>query len=115
MEDDRMSTTTIPVSITEEAARRVALLGMHRELDAMLEWTRDNVPDLQAIIVTPSVSRRALKATLIIINAHCNWNEEHSRTVPIECDWADWKVQTFPPRVCANFIMSSTFQPVPAA
>ena len=108
-----MNATTIPVFVTEEASRRVSLLGMQRELDAMIEWTRNNVPDLRAICVTPSVSRRPLKATLVVIKAHCDWNTEHPPTVPIEWDWAGWKAETFPPRVCANFIMSSTFQPVP--
>ena len=108
-----MSTTTIPVSVTEEAGRRVALLGMQRELDAMLEWTQDNVPDLRAIRVTPSVIRGGILANLVVIMAYRTWDDENPPTDLIEWDWAGWKAQTFPPRVCANFIMSCTFQPVP--
>ena len=104
-----MNATTIPVSITEEAARRVALLGMHRELDLMVDWTRNNVPDLRAICVTPG----SCMQTLVIIYAYRTWDDANPPTDLIEWDWAGWKAETFPPRVCANFIMSSTFQPVP--
>ena len=108
-----MNTTMIPVVVTEEAGRRVALLGMQGELDAMLEWTRDNVPDIRAICVKPGVSRGELLANLVVIMAHRAWDDEHPPTDLIEWDWAGWKAQTFPPRVCLNFIMSCTFQPVP--
>jgi hypothetical protein len=110
-----MNVTTIPVSVTEEAARRVALLGAQRELDAMLEWTTDNVPDIRAIVVEPGNNRCGVLANLVVIMAYCTSDEKHSRTVPIEWDWACWKVQAIPLHICANFIMSCTFQPVPAA
>ena len=108
-----MSATTIPVSITEEAERRVALLGMEQELSLMLDWTRDNVPDIRAICVRPSMIRGGILANLVVIMAHRAWDDEHPPTDLIEWDWAGWKAQTFPPRVCLNFIMSCTFQPVP--
>ncbi len=41
-----MSATTFPVSITPEAAARVAELGMQAELERMLEHTRQTVPGL---------------------------------------------------------------------
>ena len=104
-----MNTTTIPLLVTEEGSRRVALLGMQRELDEMLDWTRDNVPDLRAIFVTPG----SCTESLVLIKAYRAWDEKNLPTDLIEWDWAGWKAQTFPPRVCANFIMSSTFQPVP--
>ena len=110
-----MNTTTVPVSVTEEAGRRVAFLGMQRELDVMLDWVRNNVPDLRGIQVIPSSIRRPLKANQVFIMAHRTWDDENPPTDLIEWDWAGWKAQTFPPRVCANFIMSCTFQPVPPA
>ena len=110
-----MNLTTIPVLVTEEAGRRVAVLGMQRELDLMLEWTRNNVPNLRGIQVTPGSIRRPLKAHLVVIKDYRSWDEEHPPTDLIDWDWAGWKAETFPPRVCANFIMSSTFQPVPTS
>ena len=108
-----MHDTTIPVSITEEAARRVALHGARDHLETMIEWTRNNVPNLRAIVVQPGAIRLGILANLVVIKAHCTWNEEQIRGVPVECDWADWKVRTIPLHVCRNFIMSCTSQPVP--
>ena len=104
-----MTTTTIPLFVTEESGRRVAQLEMQRELDAMIEWTRINVPDLQAIIVMPGYR----EDSLVVIKAYRTWEKENPPTDLIEWDWAGWKAETFPPRVCANFIMSCTFQPPP--
>lgn len=104
-----MDSTTIPVFVTEVSAMRVAQLEMHRELDLMLEWTRNNVPDLRAIRVMPGFDEESL----VVIKAYRTWDETNPPTDLIEWDWAGWKAETFPPRVCANFIMSSTFQPVP--
>lgn len=108
-----MIATTIPVTITEEAARRVAFLGMQSELDSMIEWTRGNVHKLHAIVVVPGAIRGGIHANLVVINAHCTFDEETLAAVPVEWDWAGWKAQTFPPRVCSKFIMSCTSQPVP--
>ena len=104
-----MDTPTIPLLVTEEGARRVARLGMQRELDTMLDWTRDNVPDLRAIFVTPG----SCMENLVLIKAYRAWDAANPPTDLIEWDWAGWKAQTFSPSVCANFIMSSSFQPVP--
>ena len=108
-------TTKVPVIVTEEAATRVATSGTERDLEVMLEWVQDNVPDLRAVHVTPGYSHHALTANLIVILAYRKWAEERPPTDLIEWDWAGWKAQTFPPPVCARFIMSCTFQPLPTA
>lgn len=108
-----MNATTVPVTITEEAARRVARLGAKHHLETMLDWTRDNVPNLKGIVVVPGISHFEIHANQVFIDAHCTWDEEQIRGVPVECDWADWKVQAIPLHVCRNFIMSCTSQPVP--
>ena len=108
-----MNATTIPVTVTEEAARRVALLGARGYLDTMLEWTRNHVPNLGAIVVRPGITGLDILANLVVINAHCTFDEENLKAVPVECDWANWKVQAIPLEVCRHFIMSCTSRPVP--
>lgn len=39
-----MRTASVPITITPEAAARVAKLGMQAELERMLEHTRQTVP-----------------------------------------------------------------------
>ena len=108
-----MNATTIPVSIAEEAARRVARLGAQYHLETMLDWTRGNVPNLKAIFVVPRISDLDVHANTVYIDAYCTWEGEETRSVPIEWDWANWKVQAIPLEVCRHFVMSCTSRPVP--
>ena len=108
-----MNAMTVPVTITEEAARRVARLGAQHHLETMIDWTRDNVPNLKAIVVLPRISHLDIHANMVCIDAHCTWDNWPIRSVPIEWDWANWKVQAIPLEVCRHFIMSCTSQPVP--
>jgi hypothetical protein len=48
---EMMNPTTIPVTITPEAAARVAELGMQRELERMLEHALRSVPGLRSVEV----------------------------------------------------------------
>jgi hypothetical protein len=47
-----MSATTIPVTVAEDAAARVAQLGMQREFEQMIEHAKQALPHLRAIRVT---------------------------------------------------------------
>jgi hypothetical protein len=107
-----MNLTDVPVIVTEEAATQVASLGMQREMEQMIDWTQKNVPNLRAIRVKPS-SAPFPHGVVLVIKAHCEWSDNLADAVPVEWDWACWKVQVFPPAVCARFIMSCTFQPLP--
>jgi len=46
------ATTTVPVTITPEAAARLAELGLQAQLEQMVEHTRQTVPDLVCIELT---------------------------------------------------------------
>ena len=96
-------TTTIPVTVTPEAAARVAELGMQHELDQMLQHTLQTVSDLQSIEVhlaepydtgdTPRVIIEARRAGPLLLLDRTEWQ------------WGDWEVRTFPPEVCEHFLM----------
>lgn len=104
----------IPTIVTEEAAKWVSGLGMEPEMQRMIEWTRQKVPYLQAIRVIPSYCHYQQFGILLVIQAHCKWCDELANAIPVEWDWAGWKAQMFPPEVGMRFIVSCSFQPLPA-
>jgi hypothetical protein len=106
----------VPVVVPPKAAALVADLGMQAEMEQMFDWVRQNVPRLQAIRVElrRSYHTPKLGPHLII------WAHQYPPTVPtveslIEWDWAGWKAQTFPPRVCTRFTMNRAFHPLAQA
>jgi hypothetical protein len=102
-----MSGITIPVTVTPEAAARVAELGMQVELERMLEHTRRTVPGLRAIEVQLALPHDTGNETSVVIEA----TREHSRLPydPTDSDWGRWKVTTFPPDVSRYFVMMSVY------
>src|SRR5438874_13643147 len=103
-----MAQMTIPVTITPEAAERVAELGMQRELDLMIEHTKQTVPGLHAIMVIleprydtggePGITLEALR------------DKPQVTYDPTEREWGRWQVTTFPPEVCEHFIMMTVYE-----
>jgi len=98
-----MTPETIPVTIAPEAARRVAELAMQAELHQMIEHTLASVSHLVQLDVVleerfdlggePGITLWALRAVS---------DGPEDRT---ERDWGQWKVGTFPPRVCQHFAL----------
>jgi hypothetical protein len=88
---------TVPVTITPEAAARVAELGMQAELERMIEHARQSIPGLRRIAVIqferydlggePGVSLEASSDCSLEVGRKAWW------------DWVDWQVTTFPPPV----------------
>jgi hypothetical protein len=103
MEQRTMNTMTIPVTITPEAAARVAELGMQAELERMLDHTRQTVPGLRAIEVQLALPHDTGDETSIIIQA--TMDDPHLDYDPTDTEWGKWKVRTFPPEVCQYFVM----------
>jgi hypothetical protein len=96
--------TTIPVTISPEAAERLAELGMQAELERMLEHTRQTVPGVYAIRVVLRPVYDCYENTGIQIEAvmeESSWDPE-DRTW---WEWGDWLHQTFPPQVTEHFEM----------
>jgi len=95
--------TTIPVTITPEAAARVAELGMQKELDQMIAHTRQAVPGLQRLDVVLDPPYDTGDEPYLTI-----WATIDQPLVPSDktsSDWGRWKVTTFPPEVCQHFAM----------
>jgi hypothetical protein len=101
-----MSTMTVQVTITPEAAARVAELGMQAELEQMLEHTRQVVAGLRKIVVDITLPYDTGTEIGIGIEAYT--------TIPFvrgdltDWDWGVWKARTFPPEVCEHFSFGIT-------
>lgn len=106
-----MSTTTVPVIITPEAAARVAELGMKAELERMLEHTRQTVSGLRSIEVQLALPYDTGDETSIIIEA--SMDDPHLEYDPTDTECGKWEVRTFSPDVCRYFVMMTcTGQPM---
>jgi hypothetical protein len=91
----------IPVQLATDALARVDELQMQRQFEAMLEHTKQSVPDLQTIEVTlyrdphepdePRIHITAIKAG------------PSSPNDPTWDNWGHWFVRAFPPEVCRWF------------
>ena len=100
-----MSLATTPVTITSEAAARVAELGMQAELECMLEHTRQTVPGLHSVevqLAAPSDIGDEIALVIEVTREHPPLDHD-----PTDSDWGRWKVMTFPPDVCRHFVMMS--------
>jgi hypothetical protein len=96
-------TTTVPLTVTPEAAAYVTELGMQREFEQMLEHTRQTVPGLRSIRVTLEFNPETDDAPGVVI-----WSNMDDRGLaydPTESTWGRWKIETFPPEVCIRFVM----------
>jgi hypothetical protein len=102
-----MTPTTIPVTVTPEAAARVAELGMQAELEQMLEHTRQAVPGLLSIEVQEAPPYDTGDESTIVIEAtRGDRFQESDRT---DTEWGDWEINTFPPDVCRYFVMMTVY------
>jgi hypothetical protein len=81
-----MATDTIPITITPEAAGQAAAYGLRRELDELIEHTRQVIPDLDSIEVTRHVIFEEPELPRIIVTArrHGPPGPEHRQL------WRDW-------------------------
>ncbi len=89
------------VTVTEEAAARVAELGLQAELEQMIEKARQMVPALKRIEVV-------LVPTYDIgdepgINIQATRGDAFRLDDPTEARWSLWKRQTYSPDVWRHF------------
>ena len=99
-----MSTAlSTPVITSQEAATRVAKLGMESELARMLEHVRHEVPGLQSIKVTLEYDPEGEDEPRVVI--WCPISHRGLNYDPIEDELGVWKVSNFPSQVCQHFVM----------
>jgi hypothetical protein len=95
------ATTTIPVVISPDAARRVEELGMRRELEEMLDHTRRAVAALRSIEVSLYHDPDEPGQPHVVLTG---WRDGPASVDLATWDqWVDWFVRAFPPHVCRWF------------
>jgi hypothetical protein len=101
--------TTVPLTITPEAAARVAELGMQAELERMLDHTRQTVPGLRSIEVQLALPYDTGDETTLIIEV--GMDDPYRLDDPTWEQWSYWQISTFPPHVCRYFTMMPVYGP----
>jgi hypothetical protein len=91
------ASTEVPLTITPEAAARIAELGMRKELEQMIEHVREAVPGLAAIDVEIAECYDSRDETGVSIVAYSDRVFEPGSTT--SWDLIGWSVDTFPPQV----------------
>jgi hypothetical protein len=92
------ATTSVPIIVAPEAAARVQELGMQRELEAMLDHTRQHVAGLQSIEVILYHDETEPGQPRVIIAAHLD-DSGPANDDPVSRQWGRWFVTTFAPTV----------------
>jgi hypothetical protein len=96
--------SSIPVTVTPEAAERVAELGLQTDLDRMLEHTRQTVTGLRRLDVVldppydtgdePYITIEALRDPSFRLENDPTWRQ-----------WSEWTIFHFPPDVLRHINM----------
>jgi hypothetical protein len=95
------TTSTIPVTISDEAAARVAELGMQREFEEMLEYLKTNVPGVRSIAVTLDFAPWMSPEPAVLFDAERRQLEGEDD--PAYWKWNEWLIRTFPQEVGQHF------------
>ena len=97
------STVDGPVTISPEAAARVAELGLRREFEQILEHTRQTIPGLRRIEVTLAPPVDAGDDPRVILDAILAGRDSPQN--PVTDRWRDWVLATFSPDVWRHFML----------
>jgi hypothetical protein len=96
-------TTTIPLTVTPDAAAYVAELGMQEPFEQMIEHTRHTMAGLRAIRVTLQPPYDLGGGPCVLIEA--TTDDPHLDDDPSQREWGFWKGETFPPEVGQHFVL----------
>jgi hypothetical protein len=100
--------TTIPVTINSEAAERIAELGIEREIQQMLDHTKQTVPGVRAIEVELQYDPcEPGFPVIVIISYRPNPGPGDD---PTNRKWGEWYVDTFPPDAHRRIVMLSCYE-----
>lgn len=107
-----MTNVAVPVVIEEEAAQQIARLQIHKEVDLMLGWVRDNVPELRGIRIVDNADGPS-RPDRILIWAHTAGYPWKSVPESPDYHFITWIFDVFPPEVRGKASMWTTHLPMP--
>jgi hypothetical protein len=93
---------TVPVTVTPEAAARIAHLGFQAEVDRIIDYARQHLPDLDRIEVELHDQYDLSDEPLLVIEAYGRRPFDPADKTENEMD--RWIVTEFPPEVLENVI-----------
>jgi len=100
-----MSTATIPLSISPDAAVYVAELGMEQPFQQMLDHIQATVHGLRAIGVSLQQPYDLGHDPCVIFNVTIS--DQSEEKFAAEMDFGRWKHETFPTQVNQHFVLLS--------
>ncbi len=105
-----MFATAIPVTVAEDAAARVAQLGMQREFEQMIEHAKQIMPHLRYLRVTLEYNPECgHEDPSVVIWAHRSDVPPEDRVDPVAEEYRRWESDTFPPEVRLNISVLSVY------
>ena len=100
-------TTTIPFTITDEAVEYIRSLGLQKEFEQIIEFTKQFVPGLLRLDVRVQPPYDMGGPDGIIIGGMMR--DPQSENDPTHWDWDAWIIRTFPPEVFQYFTLLLDF------
>jgi hypothetical protein len=104
-----MNPTTVPVTITPEAAAYVAELAMQEPFQQMLDRILQAVPGLHSIEVNLQEPYDVGGGPSVIFDV--TMDEPRLKPNPTESEFEKWQIDTFPPEVYTHFVMLTVYGP----
>jgi hypothetical protein len=99
-----MNAINVPVTITPEAANRIAELGFEQQMDQMLEYARQNLPELVRLEIDLNLRYDSDAPPGVFITA---WSsQEDDPTCTTWNHLVRWATTTFPPEVLEHLHLS---------
>jgi hypothetical protein len=94
--------TEIPVTVSPDAAARVAELGMQREFQMMIDQLKQIIPGLREIEVTLEYPPDYDDDPMVLLSTV---QPPPTEEVDPTCgNWRSWLIETFPPDVLRHFV-----------
>ena len=99
-----MTCAALPVTVTPEAAARIAALGLQARVDRMIAYARQNLPDLVRIDVVLNERYDMGGEPGVAIEAYSQRPFDPVERIPGKL--AEWVVDHFPPEVLEHLHLS---------
>ena len=96
--------TTVPITVTPEAAAHVAGLSMQKELQSMIERAQQLIPGLQRldVVLEPPYDTGDEMAVVIEALRDLSTYDPEDRT---HREWTAWQIHTFSPDILRHFTL----------
>jgi hypothetical protein len=99
-----ITSATVPIGVTPEAAARVADLGLEREMRQMIEYARQHLPEPTRIEVVLYERDEVGEPPGVAIEVYTPF-ESFDPTARMRAKIGEWLVSEFPPQVREHLLI----------